>query len=190
MATTKKKSGFTIKQHKFIHSYSGDIKVAAKKAGLSYDYARRLVTKSHIAKAIEKKQDELALKCNVQAQDIIRELASIGFSDLTQYLDMDSLTKGKISLTDWSNLSKAQRAVIAEVSEDKDGCIKFKLHSKIAALDKLCRYLGMFERDNEQRTPKTLIVFQDSRGQTILSNQMKDERKPGDSMKPRLVVKT
>ena len=159
----------TIKQHKFIHSYSGDIKVAAKKAGLSYDYARRLVTKSHILQAIKKRQDELARKCDIAAQDIISELAAIGFSNMSDYV---SLTNGKICLADFSKLSKAQRAAIAEVSQDKDRCIKFKLHSKIAALDKLCRYLGMFERDNEQRTPKTLIVFQDSRGQTIASNQV------------------
>jgi len=48
---------FTIKQQRFIDCYAGDIKAAAEKAGLSYDYARRLVTKSHILEAIRSRQD-------------------------------------------------------------------------------------------------------------------------------------
>ncbi len=48
---------FTIKQQRFIDCYAGDIKEAAEKAGLSYDYARKLVTKSHILEAIRNRQD-------------------------------------------------------------------------------------------------------------------------------------
>lgn len=48
---------FTTKQQRFIDCYAGDIKEAADKAGLSYDYARRLVTKSHILEAIRNRQD-------------------------------------------------------------------------------------------------------------------------------------
>lgn len=48
---------FTVKQQKFIDAYAGDIKEAAKKAELSYGYARRLVTKSNIFEAIRHRQD-------------------------------------------------------------------------------------------------------------------------------------
>ena len=47
----------TDKQQKFIDCYDGDIKDAAKKAGISYEYARRLVTKGHILKAIRNRID-------------------------------------------------------------------------------------------------------------------------------------
>ena len=56
----KKKSAvreFTTKQQRLIDCYAGNIKEAAEKAGLSYDYARRLVTKSHILEAIRNRQD-------------------------------------------------------------------------------------------------------------------------------------
>ncbi len=56
----KKKSTviqFTIKQQRLMDCYAGNIKEAADKAGLSYDYARRLVTKSHILEAIRNRQD-------------------------------------------------------------------------------------------------------------------------------------
>lgn len=48
---------FTTKQQRLINCYAGNIKEAAKKAGLSYDYARRLVTKSHILEAIRNRQE-------------------------------------------------------------------------------------------------------------------------------------
>ncbi len=47
----------TAKQQRFIDSYDGNIKRAAAESGLSYDYARRLVTKSHILEAIRNRQD-------------------------------------------------------------------------------------------------------------------------------------
>jgi len=47
----------TDKQQKFIDCYDGDTKKAAKTAKLSYDYARRLVTKGHILKAIRYRID-------------------------------------------------------------------------------------------------------------------------------------
>ena len=48
---------FTFKQQRFIDCYNGDIKKAAKKAGISYDYGRQLYTKSHILEAIKHRQD-------------------------------------------------------------------------------------------------------------------------------------
>ncbi len=47
----------TAKQQRFIDCYGGDIKEAAEQADLSYDYARRLVTKSHILEAIRNRQE-------------------------------------------------------------------------------------------------------------------------------------
>lgn len=51
------KGHLTLKQQVFVDAYAGDIKEAAEKAKLSYDYARRLVTKSHILEAIRNRQD-------------------------------------------------------------------------------------------------------------------------------------
>ena len=53
----KLKSGFTIKQQCFIDCYDGDLKKAAKKAGISYIYARSLYTKTDILEAIKHRED-------------------------------------------------------------------------------------------------------------------------------------
>ncbi len=53
----------TEKQRMFIAAWDGNIKNTAEKAGLSYEYCRRLVTKSHIKAALleraEDRKDEL-----------------------------------------------------------------------------------------------------------------------------------
>ena len=46
----------TFKQQAFVDAYAGDIKTAAIKAGLSYDYARQLITKPHISAAIQQRE--------------------------------------------------------------------------------------------------------------------------------------
>jgi len=48
---------FTTKQQQLIDCFAGDIKEAAKKAEISYGYARRLVTKGNILEAIKNRQD-------------------------------------------------------------------------------------------------------------------------------------
>ena len=59
MAKVKKKAGrpLTVKQQRFIDAYDGDIQKAAKKAKVSYQYARRLATKSNILEAIKNRQE-------------------------------------------------------------------------------------------------------------------------------------
>ncbi len=48
---------FTAKQQRFIDCYDGDVKKAAKKAKITYQYARRLATKSNILKAIREREN-------------------------------------------------------------------------------------------------------------------------------------
>ena len=51
------KRELTLKQQKFVDCFDGNIKEAAEKSGLSYEYARRMVTKGHILEAIKNRQD-------------------------------------------------------------------------------------------------------------------------------------
>lgn len=64
---------FTLKQQRFIDSYAGDIKEAAKKAGISYQYARELRTKTYILEAIQNRQETevrpKAIKTRQQRQE-------------------------------------------------------------------------------------------------------------------------
>jgi phage terminase small subunit len=48
---------FTNRQQRFIDAYAGNCKEAARKAKISYGYARQLLTKSNILEAIRTRQD-------------------------------------------------------------------------------------------------------------------------------------
>lgn len=50
-----KRPTITLKQQLFIDAHTGDVAEASKKAGISYTYGRRLVTKPHIRDAIKKR---------------------------------------------------------------------------------------------------------------------------------------
>lgn len=52
-----KPRAFTDKQQRLIDCYAGDAKEAAKKAGISYGYARQLLTKSNILATIQNRQE-------------------------------------------------------------------------------------------------------------------------------------
>jgi len=56
MAT--KERPLTPKMLAFVEAYDGNVQGAAEKAGISYDYARRLFTKSHIVRAIKERDAE------------------------------------------------------------------------------------------------------------------------------------
>jgi len=56
--TAKAKSGLTVKQQALVDAYDGDAKAAAKAAGMSYGYARILLTKHNkVREAIRNRQD-------------------------------------------------------------------------------------------------------------------------------------
>lgn len=57
MARKKQGQQFTERQQRFIDCYDGDIKSSAKKAKISYKYARELRTKTDIMKALRNRQE-------------------------------------------------------------------------------------------------------------------------------------
>lgn len=55
----------TLKQQKFVDCFAGNIKEAAEKAGLTYQYCRRLATKSNILETIKKRQETEIRPCDI-----------------------------------------------------------------------------------------------------------------------------
>lgn len=91
----------TPKQEDFVAAYveTLDIKVSAERAGLSYDYARRLVTKSHIKEAIaerrRKAQERTEITTDTVLEGLLREAQGEG---------PDTHTTARVSA--WEKLGK------------------------------------------------------------------------------------
>jgi phage terminase small subunit len=139
---------------------------AAKKAGYSADsagqIAYQLLQKTSIKNAISKEIQERALRCDIQADMVIRELAKVAFSDLKDFLtfgpaDMEIVNKDgskaiipngawRIELKD---SFAVDGAVLAEISDSPKTGRKIKLHDKVKALELLGKHLGIFKEQVE-----------------------------------------
>lgn len=78
--------------------------------------------------------------------DVLNEIRRIALADPGDIMNKD----GSIKRID--QLDPDLRACIASYEVKLDGSAKYKFWDKLAALEKACRYLGVYEKDNRQRT--------------------------------------
>jgi phage terminase small subunit len=163
----------TNKQRLFCLEYIVDLNAtqAAIRAGYCKKNARQTgyenLTKPYIEQEIQRLMDERAKKTEITAEKVLKELAKIGFSDITDFVEFGQ--QASEADTENGNSShyvkiKASAEVdgsqIAEVRETRSGLV-FKLHDKTKALELMGRHLGMFKEMHELdlkgnvATPKT-----------------------------------
>lgn len=155
--------GLTDLQLAFVREYLIDLNAtaAAKRAGYSEDSARSIgsenLTKPDIQDAIAAAMSERAKRTEITADKVIKELAAIGFSNARSVVKWGP---GGVEPIESENLSDIDSACVSEVSETRTkegGSIKVKLYDKVAALEKLGRHLGLW--DKEQKAPETHLHF-------------------------------
>ena len=143
--------GLTDKQKLFIKEYLIDLNAtqAAVRAGYSKKNADKigpeLLGKTRIKEAIKKAMDKRSDRLDITADNVLRELALIGFSRMKKYSQWGS---DGVKLKDSESLTEDEEACIAEVSETATG-LKFKLHDKKGALELLGKHLGIFTEKME-----------------------------------------
>lgn len=155
-------SGLTEKQKRFADEYLIDLNAtqAAIRAGYSKKTAGQIgeqnLKKLQIQGYIQSGREKLQNKLEITQEKVLSELAKIGFASITDYLEyktdirvIDHKADGK-PIHDWAVLVNAKDSAevdgspIQEVSLSKDGTFKFKLYSKLDALEKLGRHLNLF----------------------------------------------
>jgi phage terminase small subunit len=151
------------KQQRFVDEYLIDLNAtqAAIRAGYSQATARQIgaenLSKPAIADAIAAAQEERSRRTAITADQVMAELAKIGFANTMDFMRVGSDGDPHI---DFSELTREQAAALAEVvvEDFKDGRgedardvrkIRFKLHDKLGALSKLGQHLGMFKERHE-----------------------------------------
>jgi phage terminase small subunit len=86
---------------------------------------------------------ERAARCQVKQDDVIAELKRLGFSDMRNLAEWNSV---QVKLKESSEISDADAACVESVSQtiSKDGgSLSIKLHSKTKSLELLARHLGI-----------------------------------------------
>lgn len=168
------------KQTVFVEEYLIDLNAtqAAIRAGYSANRASeigyQLLQKTTVADAIAQAMAERSMRTQVTQDQVIRELARIGFSDMRRFARWD---EDGVTMIPSDELSSEDAAAISEVSEHStvkvtargDGekrveervlnrTLRFKLHSKTEALAKLAEHLGMVKNPS-LNIDKAIVMF-------------------------------
>ncbi len=137
------------KHQRFVAEYLIDLNAtqAAVRAGYSPHSAGKqgssLLRRPDVAEAVAAGKAALVDRATVTAERVLQAYAEIAFANMADYARFGP---DGLGLIDMANLSRAQTAAIAEVTESKTGrggTVRFKLHDKLAALNALARYLGL-----------------------------------------------
>ena len=155
------RGALTPKQQVFVEEYLVDLNAtqAAIRAGYSKKTAKqqgaRLLTNVDIAAAVQAALAARSERTEISQNMVLDELAKVAFANLGDYLVIAD--DGLVSI-DFSKLPEGGTAVLAELTQSHvvggtEGQpvlrTKFKLHSKLTALELLGRHLGLFPNRHE-----------------------------------------
>lgn len=174
----------TAKQELFCNEYLIDLNAtqAAIRAGYSVDTAKQMgcenLAKPYLNEYISELKAIRLKKCEISQENVLKELAKIGFANIRNFYNPDGNLRKPHELDDNSAAALASIDVdeIKEYNRDTGTrdvvgiTKKIKLHSKTTALDLLGRHLGIFEKDNKQRSSEGLkliikeVITSDVRG--------------------------
>jgi phage terminase small subunit len=138
---------------------------------------RDLLSNPKIELYIRKLQKQMRDRFVLTADRVIQELCKIGFVNPQDLYDGEGNLKSPVELH--PNVAGA----IGEITEEMVGIDKptgkplikrkYKFHSKESALDKLARHLGLYERDNKQRSTATVNFYIPTNGRDKKLDQMR-----------------
>lgn len=138
----------TPKQERFVEEYLIDLNAtqAAIRAGYSEKTAdqqgHQLLKKTSVAAAIEKARAEQSRRTRVTADDVIRELARVGLSDVRKLVTEAGTLKAVADLDDDTAAAVASVEVVS--GDDGVKTHKIKLWDKGSALTQLGRHFKLF----------------------------------------------
>jgi len=149
----------TNKQKRFCQEYLIDLNAtqAAIRAGYCKKNARQIgsenLTKLDIQQEIQKLMDKRAEKTEITAEKVLKELAKIGFADITDFVEFGPQQPGTENdnadhFIKIKSSAEVDGSLIGEVRETRSGLV-FKLHDKTKALELIGKHLGMFKDVHE-----------------------------------------
>lgn len=122
----------------------------------------RLLTNAKVMLYLSEKMKEREIRTEITQDKVLKELANIGFANVTDYANVvekeyldkveddegntikEILKKYKtVELENTNELDKDKQSAISEIKRGKNG-IEVKLNDKVKALELIGRHLGMF----------------------------------------------
>ena len=168
MASPRRSAASTVKalnpnQERFAAEYLVDLNAtqAAIRAGYSAKTAKeqgaRLLTNAHIQRAVQERRKEHQANTGLTVERVLTEAMRLAFFDIRKLADAEG-NPIPISQLDDDTAAAIQGLELAtERSRGEDPVEtvvrKYKVADKNAAIERLFKHLGLFEKDNKQSNP-------------------------------------
>lgn len=141
--------------------------------------------KPHVFEEIKKRQEERAERKQLTADMVLDELRRVAFSDIAQFVKWNG---DNISIVPSEQLDKDATRCVSEISQTitlSGGTVKFKLHDKVSALEKLAKHLGLYASEKHEikvidLSPEDTarrIAFALAQGMAALKSKKEEEKK-------------
>lgn len=150
----------TLKQQRFAAEYCVDLNATAayRRAGYSARgnaaeaCASRLLSNAKVQQAIQEKEKIAASRCEINAENVLREASALAFSDIRKLFNSDGSPKSMHELDDATAAAIKSIEVGQMMSEGKviGRTCKIKLWDKNSAQERLFKHLRLFDKDKSQ----------------------------------------
>lgn len=134
------------KEARFVEEYLVDLNAAAAaaRAGYSERSAAQigwdLLQRPRVQESLREAMAARARRTEITADRVLLELARVAFADVRS---VAQVTKHGVRAVPTEEWPEDDALAVAEVGDTKHG-VRVKMHSKLSALDKIARHLGLF----------------------------------------------
>jgi phage terminase small subunit len=126
-----------------------------------HEAASRLAANSKVSARIAALRTAAEKVSTLEAARVMDEIAKLAHSDISGVWHED----GRVKLP--HELDPVTRAAVASFEIDAKGVIKYRFWDKNAALEKAAKILGLFEKDNKQKTDPLQSLLDSLSGNVI-----------------------
>lgn len=123
--------------------------------------AAKMLASPNISTRVSKIQAAGAKLAELDAAEIAQEIKRVALSDIAGIMNPN----GTVKLP--HELDPATRAAVASFKLDEYGRIEYKFWDKNSALERGAKILGMFEKDNKQKTDPLQAVLDSLKGNVV-----------------------
>lgn len=121
--------------------------------------ATELAAKSTIKARYNELIEKANEKVEIKAEDILRELKAIAFSNGTDYAEIKN---NKLLFKNTGELDEDKKKAISTIKQTREGK-SIETYDKLKAIDMLVKYMKLFDNaDNETSTPSLKIIVTDN----------------------------
>ncbi|SET60745.1 phage terminase small subunit [Nitrosospira multiformis] len=186
----RERSELTSKQRRFTEEYVIDLNATAAYLRAGYTArgnsaeaaASRLLSNVKVQEAIEQKQREVAKRCELTTENILREAAAVAFSDIRKLFNPDGSPKAIHEMDDTTAAAISNIEVGQTITDGKvtGRTCRIRFWDKNSAQDRLFRHMGLFRKEHApQQSPRKMkVVFVSPDGEVV---PFSDHRKAGET---------